>query len=180
MKPKKPVLQKHGFTLIELMMVAAIVGVLASIVMPRYDLTLQRAYQSTSKSNLGSLRSAIALYYSDQEGVYPMQSYLDGIPDTYTPPSPLSSILCPRYIERIPAPILRDRLAYFGLTGLLYDPIAQNYLEQSNPVKDVVMFQNRREVDYAYMRPFGYDQKNGLLFIWNDNYDVNGVSFDSW
>ena len=171
---------KKGYTLIELMLVVAIIGVLASIVMPRFDLVLQAAYQSAARNNLGSIRSAIGLYYSEQEGVYPFQGEPDGYPDAMVPPTSLSEVLCPRYIAKLPTPRLADRGGDVnGIVGLRYDPVAKSHME-SNPVKDVILMADNSESTLGMFRPYAYDHKNGVIVINNDNWDVKGNEFYKW
>lgn len=60
-----------GFTLIELMIVIAIIGILAGVAVPRYMNFLQRSKEGATKGNLGALRSALNIYYADTEFYYP-------------------------------------------------------------------------------------------------------------
>jgi prepilin-type N-terminal cleavage/methylation domain-containing protein len=60
-----------AFTLIELMMVVAILSILASIAIPKFGNMVIKTRESVVKSSLGALRAAISIYYSDTEGVYP-------------------------------------------------------------------------------------------------------------
>jgi general secretion pathway protein G len=56
-----------GFTLIELMIVMAIIAILATIAIPIYVRTLQRAKEATLKEDLHTMRTAIDSYTVDKE-----------------------------------------------------------------------------------------------------------------
>ena len=61
---------QRGFTLIEMMVVAAIVGILASMAVVQLRQTPQRAKESALKENLYVLRNVIDQYFTDK-GKYP-------------------------------------------------------------------------------------------------------------
>ena len=65
-----PARRHHGFTLIELIVVMAIVALLVSIAAPRYLLSLERAREASLRSSLQTLRAAIDQYTADR-GHYP-------------------------------------------------------------------------------------------------------------
>ena len=68
--PPAPPPRRPGFTLIELIVVMAIVALLVSIAAPRYLLSLERAREASLRSSLQTLRAAIDQYTADR-GHYP-------------------------------------------------------------------------------------------------------------
>ena len=85
--------RNRGFTLIELMIVVAIIGILAAIAIPKFAELIRKSAEGTSKGNLGALRSALSIYYGDLEGSYPTSvdaltiggKYMSQIPAAKTP-----------------------------------------------------------------------------------------------
>ncbi|MFA5976371.1 MAG: type II secretion system protein [Elusimicrobiota bacterium] len=67
----------NGFTLIELMIVVAIIGILAAVAIPQFVNMIAKSQEATAKGHLGDLRSAISIYYADNEGLYPPPSATD-------------------------------------------------------------------------------------------------------
>ena len=55
----------RGFTLIELLIVVVIVGILASIAIPKFANTKEKAYLATMKSDLRNLATAEESYMFD-------------------------------------------------------------------------------------------------------------------
>ncbi len=90
MKNKKA---KKGFTLIELMIVVAIIGILAAIAIPKFADLIRKSNEGATKGNLGAVRSALSIYYGDMEGYYPSNAesltvngkYLSAVPKAKTP-----------------------------------------------------------------------------------------------
>ncbi len=64
-------LKKHsdkGFTLIELMIVIAIIGILAAIAIPQFSAYRQRSYNSAAQADLRNAATAQEAYYVDFSG----------------------------------------------------------------------------------------------------------------
>ena len=85
--------ERTGFTLIELMIVVAIIGILAAIAIPKFGDLIHKSNEGASRGNLGAVRSALSIYYSDMEGQYPAQllgltvngKYLKDLPSAWAP-----------------------------------------------------------------------------------------------
>lgn len=77
---------QRGFTLIELMIVVAIILILASIAVGRYQVSYERAKEATLKTDLRVLRQAINDYTTDKEAA----------------PNSLDDLVSEHYISKIP------------------------------------------------------------------------------
>jgi len=77
-------LNQSGFTLIELMIVVAIVGILASIAMPAYTDYIQRGKAAEATSTLADLRVKMEQYFQDNR-TYVGADLL--VPGPCTPPA---------------------------------------------------------------------------------------------
>jgi type II secretory pathway pseudopilin PulG len=88
--------KKNGFSSIELIIAIAVIVIFSIIAVPKFTDTLRKSNENATKTSLGALRSAIAMYYGDHEGEYPSEKiaqeltengiYIKEIPAAYCPP----------------------------------------------------------------------------------------------
>jgi prepilin-type N-terminal cleavage/methylation domain-containing protein len=90
--------KQKGFTLVELMIVVAIIGVLAAVAIPKFADMLEKSREGATKGNLSAVKSAISNYYADQQGVYP--NTLDTV--SFTIGATSYPAFIPQYIETLP------------------------------------------------------------------------------
>ena len=92
--------KKTAFTLVEVLIVVAILGILAAIVMPEVQGYTQKAKENAAKDNLRILREAIGRYAGDHNDVTP--GYLNN-DSTSTPTGLMTTFqLTDGYISEIP------------------------------------------------------------------------------
>jgi type IV pilus assembly protein PilA len=86
-------LGQRGFTLIELMIVVAIIGILAAVAIPKFAEMLRKSKEGATKGGLTNLKSALTIYISDNEGA---------TPNLWNGTAVDMSALCPKYMEAAP------------------------------------------------------------------------------
>ena len=65
------VIDKKGYTLLELMIVVAIVGILVTLAIPTFQQSAVKAREAALKQNLFTMRAVIDQFYADR-GDYPL------------------------------------------------------------------------------------------------------------
>ncbi len=62
---------QRGVTLVELMVVVAIIAIIAAIAITLYQNVQQKAKLSADQGTVAAMRSAVAIYYGKNNGVFP-------------------------------------------------------------------------------------------------------------
>lgn len=103
--------REDGFTLVEALIVMAVLGILAAIIVPNHIYSVKRAKEAVLKENLFQIRDAINKYYYDKKKY----------------PTSLDDLTANRYLSKIPFdPITQSttwKLIYFEPQTMEdYDP----------------------------------------------------------
>ena len=85
-------MKKRGFTLVELLVVMAIIAVLLTLAVPRYFASVEKSRETVLKQDLALMRDAIQKYYGDK-GKYPEK---------------LEDLATDRYLRKIPVDPITD------------------------------------------------------------------------
>jgi prepilin-type N-terminal cleavage/methylation domain-containing protein len=84
-----------GFSLVEIIIAVMIIAIIALVAVPKTLDLVRKSQEGATKGNLGALRSAIALYYANNDGAFPegniadvlvKDGYIKEIPYAYCPP----------------------------------------------------------------------------------------------
>ena len=99
-----------GFTLMELMVVVAIIGILAAIAFPAYQEQVQKTRRTDAEGALLSLSNAIERYYVQNNsfvgaavgagGIFPAEAPVDGAVKYYDLSIPAATLTASSYILR--------------------------------------------------------------------------------
>ena len=79
-------MNRKGFTLVEILIVMALIGILVAIVIPSYRNSTKRAREAVLKENLFQIRDAINKYYWDKKKY----------------PTSLEDLVISKYLRKIP------------------------------------------------------------------------------
>ena len=82
-----------GFTLVEIILVIVLIGILGTIIIPKFAGQTDKATIAATKANAESIRSAVRLYQSNNDGALPanlaalVSTYLSEVPEETITPS---------------------------------------------------------------------------------------------
>ncbi len=162
---------KKGFSLVELMIVVAVLGILAAIVVPQFQSHATRAKEAAVKSNLRVLRSGIELYTVQHNSVPP--GYPNG--DITATPSALTFVS-----QLTQASNESGQTATPGTAGYRLGPYIRKFPENSfNDLTTVKMLGNNEEFPANATGNFAYLYRPATKTIkldWSGN-DSAGVAY---
>ncbi len=101
-------MQRNGFTLLELLIVIAIIGILSILAVPNFIAARQRGRDAQRKNDMKQLQSALELYKNDQSSPdYPNAAGY----------SSLGTYLSPTYIAIMPTDPIASGTYYYAYTS---------------------------------------------------------------
>ena len=88
---------KKKINFVEIIVAISIILLLTLVFYPKFLDVIRKSNEATTRANLAALRSAIAVYYGDNEGSFPSENivaeltgengkYIKYIPEVYCPP----------------------------------------------------------------------------------------------
>jgi type II secretion system protein G len=118
--------EQRGFTLVELMVVVAIIALLAAIIIPNYVHARAQAAVSQSEANLKEIATALELYYTDHQSYPPSgnvtPAIFGGANNPYLTTTPTNALGRQEYVYTFTAAVNGTPPTYSIADPGAYDP----------------------------------------------------------
>jgi len=144
--------KQKGFTMIELMIVVAIIGILAAIALPKFADMIEKSREGSTKGNAGAMKSANSIYYGDFQGVWP------------TTLNTFSTYKYSLYLDNIPQ---------VKVTG----KFDSNVTATTKPVGVTVVYVGANVVPSTSSSGWLYDSTNGITYVNSTLRDSKQVAY---
>ena len=160
----------NGFSLIEMVMIVAVLGILAAIVVPAFQDYAQQAKEAVAKDGLRMLRNAIEVYTAQHNGIAP--GYKDG--DPANGPSPMYTML-----QLLMATNAAGQYATPGTSGYDYGPyfreLPENPFNGNNNIWAIQTAQFSQDLitDFGWI----YNPATGEIKLNTKGTDSNGILY---
>ena len=176
--------RSRGFTLVELLIVAIILAILAAIVVPQFASTTNDAQESALRANLAAVRSALDLY-RQQHGEYPGVSASSGGACTGTAGTGAAGNVqavidqLTRYTNQAGQSCSAPDAGYVFGPYLKEDTLPDNPITNSSAVAIVTTGDLNMAADGAGLG-WKYDSTSGKFIANDSNTDGNGDAYATY
>ena len=172
--------QQSGFTLVELLIVAIILAILAAIIIPQFASTTTDAQESALRANLSGLRSATDLYRQQHNGVNPGVNTSVGACAGGTPGSGGLGTQLAMQDQLTRYSNLAGQTCSLPLAGYAFGPYIQEDVLPANPITgiDVVVIVTTGNLEMVADGAGGgwkYDSSAGKIIANDTTLDSGGV-----
>ena len=148
--------KEHGFTLIELMIVVAIIGILAALALPKFAQLVEKSREAATKGNMNAMIGSISIYYGDKEGIWPQK-----LSDSDNP-----GVTFTDYLEKVP--MVKATHSGIGSSGTAESPSA-----------DTVEYSTVETISSAGTG-WKYSDLTGHVFVNSNVTDSKGVPYSTY
>lgn len=154
---KRALFSANGFTLIEMLITVALIGIIAGLLTPKLAQMQQEALRQTARQQAKSFESALAQWYNAQDSsaaasaTWDLWDTADGTKDGCARPQNIISAISP-YMT------LKSTISYSGVecytTEMAKIPLASDYISDSGTVGPTTS-----GVAFAHLRFYWYPSK---------------------